>query len=325
MTFLACQIVPALTKRLDLMEERLRINGSHKSTFLNYSRKICEISLRFKKLPEDVSDSEINSYLDERVKSAKSLSLSEFKHSVYGLRYYFKTIGEQDRGIKLPSIKNEKRLPTVLSKQECKKLFRAAKNFKHRLILMLIYSAGLRLRELINLKWCDLDVDRMTIHIKQSKGKKDRYVPLAEYLLRDLVVYMMIKYKNKYIFSVGNSTRTMGGTGISFMLRSTVKRAGIIKEGVCLHTLRHSFATHLLEDGLDIISIKELLGHSRIETTLVYLHIADYDKGKKMSPLDTLYEDVKFNQIVWKKKFGMLSMKKNLISEHSKSQLTLFD
>jgi len=301
------------------------ITGRSESLINNYTRKITDLTLHYKKLPHFISEQELRDYLALLINGAKSFSQSEFKHTVYGMRFYFKMLN-LPLAVSLPIIKKNKKLPVVLSKQECKLLILNTKNFKHRLMLMLIYGSGLRVSEIINLKWNDLDVNRMMIHIKQAKGKKDRYVPLAVNILNDLVIHLTSVGTNKYIFNGGGAYKKMSPSGIRFLLREAVKRVGINKEGICLHTLRHSYATHLLEDGLDIISIKELLGHSRIETTLVYLHVADFKQRNKLSPLDTLLDTISNSeQKKHIKKINELIVHKHYLSQQPVNQLNLFE
>jgi integrase/recombinase XerD len=281
--------IPGFLAVLEEFRKSMLVNGLSDNSFTNYARNLALVSLRFNKLPAFVSEAEINQYLSELMQRAKSPSQSEFKHAVYSLRYYFKMIGGKMK-VKLPQVKNNKKLPVVLSKEECKLLFELTKNVKHKIILMFIYSAGLRVKELRSLKWSDVDADRMMILIRQSKGKKDRYVPLSEYILNYLTVFVGLGNMGDFIFTGARSKKGLSMSSVSLIMRNAVKRAGIRKTGVCLHTLRHSFATHLLEDGLDIISIKELLGHTSLESTLTYLHVAYQPLRKKSSPLDSLFE-----------------------------------
>lgn len=314
----------ALGNRMLQMQEKIALQKLCDSTFKNYSRQVKQISMRFNNLPENLSAGEINQYLAELAND--SASPSRFKHAVYGLRFYFRTIGKEGIRFNLPSLKKEARLPTVLSREECKRLFDYTQNVKHKAALLLIYSAGLRVQEISLMKLTDVDAQRKMIYIKNGKGRKPRYVPLSLRLLDTLVLYIE-KYRPRvYLFNGKTPGTPFGKTALSLAMRNAVKRARIKKEGACLHTLRHSFATHLLEDGLDIISIKELLGHSRIETTLVYLHVADYDKGKKHSPLDNLYgrrSTVKKNATIQIRKLSEYASK---YSEGSKNdQLLLFE
>lgn len=317
--------IPDFKTRINELKENMKVNGLSDNTFENYGRKLAEISLYFNKLPDEITENELRIYLSQLIDGAKSASLSEFKHTVYGMRYYFKMIGKESQ-VKLPKIKHESRLPTVLSKEECKLLFSLTNNHKHRIILLFIYAAGLRVSELVNLKWSCIDTDRMSVLIKRSKGNKDRYVPLADNLLADLVKYISGNRKSDYIFTAPLTNKKMSASGIRFLMRQAVKRAGIVKEGVCLHTLRHSFATHLLEDGLDLVSIKELLGHSRIDTTLVYLHVCNRTTLKKTSPLDSLYSRPDNDELSNnKEKFKSLVMDRQKEREKPLLQLNLFE
>ncbi len=321
----ACKQIPGFLNATQMLEQYILINGLSNSTFYSYSRKLVDLALYFNKLPEHISEDELREYLAVLIQQAKSNSKTEFKHTVYSMRFYFKMLG-MPMTVRLPIIKEDKTLPVVLSKQECKALIELTKNFKHRLILMFIYGSGLRVSELTNLKWSDINVNRMMIHIKQSKCRRDRYIPLAKNIVEYFVQYMLGYNRSEYVFFGPNAIGKMSHSGIQFMLKQAIKRAGINKTGVCLHTLRHSYATHLLEDGLDIISIKELLGHERIETTLVYLHVANYTRHQKMSPLDTLYGDVSDDDInKHKQKYTELSILKNNRMQTNENQLNLFD
>ncbi len=322
---LAYSQIPGYLQSMQMLEEYVLINGLSKATLSCYSRKLTDLALYFNKLPQHITEDELRKYLAVLIQQAKSNSKTEFKHTVYSMRFYFKMLGKP-MTVSLPKIKEDKNLPVVLSKQECLSLIELTKNFKHRLILMFIYGAGLRVRELTNLRWSDINVNRMMIHIKQSKGRRDRYVPLAKNIIADFVHYMLGFNVSEYVFFGPNYNGKMSHSGIQFMLKQAIKRAGINKTGVCLHTLRHSYATHLLEDGLDIISIKELLGHERIETTLVYLHVANYTRHQKMSPLDNLFGDVSDSELnKYKEKYTELSILKNSRIIVNENQLNLFE
>jgi site-specific recombinase XerD len=218
-----------------------------------------------------------------------SLSRSTFKHTVFGLRFYFKSIGLPKRAILLPAIQKENKLPVVLSRNECRALFNVPKLLKHRVILSLIYSAGLRVSELCNLKIGDVDFDRHLIHVKQSKFKKDRMLPLSTFIAIGLKKY--IEAENPYIWLFNGRVygEKMATRGIQWVMRESVKKTSIEKEGTCVHSLRHSYATHLLEDGVDIVTVQKLLGHHNIETTMIYLHVCEPFSKKPHSPFDTLY------------------------------------
>ena len=167
----AIQTVEGFEKVFKVIHQNTVLRGQSKSTFHNYLRRIALISLHFDRLPENIPDDEINEYLTSLALDPKSPSRSSFKHMVYGLRYYFRHIGENKRAIALPSLKNESKLPVILNRSELKELFKTPKLLKHRIILTLAYSAGLRSQELIKLKVSDIDFERKTIHIRQSKYK----------------------------------------------------------------------------------------------------------------------------------------------------------
>ena len=209
---------------------------------------------------------------------------------VYGLRYYFRHIGENKRAIALPSLKKEAKLPVILNRSELKELFRVPALLKHRILLTLIYSAGLRGREVINLKISDIDFERKTIHIRQSKYKKDRIVPLSDYMAQGLKKYLAVEHPHVYLFNGKEPDGRYSIKGLSWVIRQALKKTSIQKD-VNLHSLRHSYATHLIEEGVNIVTVKELLGHAHITTTIIYLHVARFSVVSAHSPLDTLYKD----------------------------------
>ena len=284
----AIQTVDGFEKVFKVIHQNTVLNGQSQSTFSNYIRRIAIISLHFNRLPENISDDEINEYLTSLALDPKSPSRSSFKHMVYGLRYYFRHIGQNKRAIALPSLKNESKLPVILNRSELKELFKTPKLLKHRIILALAYSAGLRSQELIKLKLSDIDFERKTIHIRQSKYKKDRIVPLSDYIAKGLMKYISVENPHTWVFNGKEPNGRYSPKGLSWVMCETLKKTGIQKK-VNLHSLRHSYATHLLEEGVNIVTIKELLGHATIQTTMIYLHVAQLPHTPPHSPLDTLY------------------------------------
>jgi site-specific recombinase XerD len=268
-------------------EEQMVIGGYSSSTLYNYSRAVGSLALQFKKSPLEIDDDEINSFLFSIAKE-KSASSTYFKHMVYGLRFFFRLYDREDRIIKLPTIKNDRKLPVVLSREELKRLFIAPQRLKQRVLFALIYSAGLRVGEVCNLKIGDIDSDRMQVRVVKSKGKVDRYVPLSVYVLKGLRSYLKSSKPKDYLFNGRVKGTPLGSSAVQQSFRLAVKSAGITKD-VSVHSLRHTYATHLLEEGVDIVTIKELLGHATIETTMMYLHVAKVDRVNAHSPLDTLY------------------------------------
>jgi len=267
--------------------ERVTIDQNSKSMITNYSRSIAAIALHFNRVPHQISADEINSYL-YRMTVHEKQSISYFKQAVYGLRHWLRLFGMEEKAIQMPSIKKEEKLPVVLSKEECKELFKAPKWFKHRYLLAFAYAGGLRMNELRSLKIADVDLNRKQIHIKQGKGKKDRYVVLSNLLAKKFHQYLSEFKPMVYLFEGQVPGEPMGERSLQYVINEALKKTSIKKEA-SMHTLRHSFATHLMEDGIDIHSIQRLLGHSDIRTTIIYLHVAQIKPRLAHSPLDTLY------------------------------------
>ena len=202
-------------------------------------------------------------------------------------------MGMEGKGVVLPQIKRDIKLPCVLNKEEVKRLLKAPKYLKHRLIIGMLYGCGLRSYELCALKLSDLDFERKTVFIPKKKGKTDRYVPLSPLLIRGLKKYITTENPQVHLFnsqvSKAGKARGLTTNGIRWIIKENRSKIGSSKQ-ITAHTLRHTFATHLLEYGVDIVSLKELLGHAHIEMTLTYLHVANLPNGSKFSPLDKLYD-----------------------------------
>ena len=173
-------------------------------------------------------------------------------------------------------------------------MLQSADLLKHRVLIGLIYGCGLRCMEVRNIELRHLDFDRKLLHVVQSKGKKDRYIPLSDHLIRGLKNYISIEHPTTFLFT-GNTKDAKGfdsrysQRGVQWVIKSICKKAGIHKD-VHTHTLRHSYATHLLEDGVNILLVQRLLGHSNIESTMVYLHVFQLENQKAHSPLDTVFD-----------------------------------
>ena len=284
----ACHEIKGFRNLYQELDDKVRLSGQSTSTLYNYSRKIAQLCLHFGKLPQHINEKELNKHLASMARQSKSPSLSEFKHAVYGIRYCYRLLGLQDKLITLPKIKHDNKLPVVLNYEECKTLFKTPELLKHRVLLSLIYSSGLRAGEASRLKISDIDSGRMMIHIRQSKYNKDRYVPLSPIMLQGLRKYYYACHPVEYLFNGNEAGTPFTVRGMQSALHETVKKCKLQK-GITLHTLRHSYATHLLEFGMDIITIKELLGHERIATTMVYLHVAKPNRTNLFSPFDRLY------------------------------------
>lgn len=179
-----------------------------------------------------------------------------------------------------------------MSAEEVRLMLKTPSYLKHRLILATLYDCGLRCFELRKVKLTDVDFNRKMLYVQEGKGRKDRYVPISEHLLRGLKKYIETDGPQIWLFNglpdQDGKPTAYSQRGIQWIVRQTKKEAGLEKE-ITTHTFRHSYATHLLENGLDLVSIKELLGHAHIETTMLYLHVAKSGRQKTFSPLDKLY------------------------------------
>jgi len=281
-------LVPEFDGVIKRLSQQVTLRGQSPSTLNNYIRRIALFVIHFERLPEQVTEDEANEYLVALARDPKSPSRSSFKHMVYGLRYYYRLIGLNKKAIALPSLKGDTKLPVILNRSELKDLFAAPKLLKQRIVLCLIYSAGLRGQEVINLKISDIDFERKTIHIRQTKYKKDRIMPLSPTMAIGLKKYLKAENPHIWLFNGKQADSQYSTQGLSWVMRENLKKTSITKK-VNLHSLRHSYATHLLEEGVNIVSLKQLLGHAEITTTMIYLHVAQFEHTKPHSPLDTLY------------------------------------
>ncbi|TCX54619.1 recombinase XerC [Dehalobacter sp. 12DCB1] len=218
----------------------------------------------------------------------KKHSHSFVNQSISAIKFFFfSVLGRTDICYNLPRPKKEEILPDVLSQEEVFCILRSVKNIKHRAILFLIYSAGLRVSEVVNLQVNDIDKSRMLIHIRQAKGRKDRYSILSEITLNILRKYVR-EYKVKdWLFKGGNEGSHLSERSVQNIFKEACTKANI-KKDVSVHSLRHSFATHLLEGGTDLRYIQELLGHKNSKTTEIYTHVSQRDLAKIHSPIDAL-------------------------------------
>lgn len=205
--------------------------------------------------------------------------------AVSSLRFFFKRVVDRsDIFVKLEVPKKEKKLPTVLSTQEVRNLIDSANFAKSKLIIKMLYSSGLRVSELVNLTPKDLDFQQNIGWVRKGKGSKDRIFKIAESINKQLQKYINKNPQNKYLFS---EEKPMSTRNVQIMIKKLAKRAKINKK-VTPHTLRHSFATHLLENGENLLVIQQLLGHENLETTRIYTHISQDQIKNVKSPLDNL-------------------------------------
>lgn len=279
---------------LERFERNISVLGRSPRTFDNYSRHIAAMALHFGCLPTELDPEQVQDYLYGLQQRSKTPSQTYFKHTVYGLRFLLKAEGLPYEFLRLPGIGRSNKLPVILSRQELWAMLQAAQLLKHKLLIGLLYGCGLRCMEVRSIELKHLDFDRQLLHIVQSKGNKDRYVPLSDHLIRGIRKYVSATHPKKYLFEgAGNPDgRDFDGRysqrGVQWAVKSVAKEAGIIKE-VNVHMLRHSYATHLLEDGVNIVTVQKLLGHANIETTMVYLHVCQTPDQLPQSPIDKVF------------------------------------
>lgn len=244
--------------------------------FLNFSGK---------RLP-DINDDDIKNYLLHLAENKQSAT-STLNQAINALKFYYGEVLKRKFVYEIKRPRKDKKLPVILSQEEITKILSSVDNIKHKAILMLIYSAGLRVGEVVKLKPEDIDSKRMLIHIKGSKGRKDRYTILSETALEILREYWREYKPRKWLFEGARPGRYLSIRTVEKILEHACEKANIRKD-VSVHTLRHSFATHLLEGGTDLRYIQELLGHKDSKTTEIYTHVSIKSIGKIKSPLDTL-------------------------------------
>jgi len=285
----ACQAVSEFKPLSEKFLRKYTIAGKSDSCTRNYLMQISKMVLHFKCSPLDLTIDQLEEYL-YFIRQQETPSLSSFKHLVYGLRAMFSMFKQEKLYLNLPSIAQSKALPVVFSQQEIRVILKAPNLLKHRVLFALIYDCGLRISELINLKITDIDFNRRLVHIRQSKHKKDRYVPVSALVLKRLGDYLSTSRPQVWLFNGKVRGEQLSREGVRHAFRSAIRKAGIEKQ-VCVHTLRHSYATHLLEMGLDIVSVKNQMGHAEIRTTMMYLHIARSNPKAGFSPVEKLYDD----------------------------------
>ncbi|WP_370687431.1 site-specific tyrosine recombinase/integron integrase [Fulvivirga maritima] len=284
----ACKKYPHFAEQYLKLKRAVELAGRSQSTLNNYARCLAHMVKHFKCSLLEIDEEQLLDYLQWLKNKHNTPSESYFKHTIYGLRFLYRQYGIKQLLVALPSLKRQKALPVVLSQQEVRVILKTPKLLKHRLIIALLYGCGLRNFELCNLKIADVDLNRKMIHVRKGKGNKDRYVPIGEMLIRGIKQYINAERPSSFLL-LSNKAEQYTPRGIQWVMRQVRTESGIQKQ-LTAHALRHSYATHLLEMGMDIISLKELLGHQAIQTTMVYLHVARVGRKDTFSTLDKLYE-----------------------------------
>lgn len=250
----------------------LRLRNKSPRTIETYVLRVGLFAKHFGRSPEQLGPDEIRSYQQHLL--ARQVSWSQFNQAVCALRFLYNvTLGRPEVITHLPFAKRPRTLPTVLSPDEVVRLLQAALAGRDRTLLDVAYSCGLRLKELLGLQVPDIDSARMVLHVRHGKGQKERLVPLSARLLDVLRGYWKQYRPATWLFAGAKPGTALSGGAVQRLCQRTAKRAGLTKR-IHPHILRHSFATHLLEAGVDLLSVQALLGHSHFNTTAKYLHIS---------------------------------------------------
>jgi len=261
--------------------QEMSLRGFSRSTIGSYIYYVSDFLRFVKKSPKEVNSSDIKAYLEKLIKEGKSGSTINSAYSA--LYFYFGKVLRRKFFVNIPRSKKEKKLPVVLTKEEVLQILGAVKNVKHKLILALMYSSGLRVSEVVNLKVCDLDLESKLLTVRQSKGKKDRTTIISDKVADVLKKYLANKEAHQLVFQSERGDKLTTRTAQA-IFHEALKKTGIKKNATC-HSLRHSFATHLLESGTDIRYIQELLGHNSVQTTQIYTKVTNYGLKNIKSPL----------------------------------------
>ncbi len=280
-----------MVKHYDRMKTDLELRGFSPKTQQNYLGNVRRFVAHYQRSPETLGREEVRAYLHHLI-SERGLSKSTL-HSVYSaLKFFYeKTLGQSWEAFELPRPKASRTLPVVLSPQEIQAILAAPRNLKHRALLMVIYSGGLRIAEATHLRVDDIDSQRMTIRVRQGKGAKDRYTLLGQKTLRVLREYWLYYKPVDWLFPGQPEDQPLSERSGQEIFKRALARAGISKAAT-MHTLRHSFATHLLETGVDLTYIQRLMGHKSLKTTSIYLHVSQRDLSQIVSPIDQWEEVV---------------------------------
>jgi site-specific recombinase XerD len=268
------------------MVRDMQLRNFSPNTQHGYVNSVAGLAKYYRRSPDMIGSAEIQDYIIYLLNDRK-MALGSCHTVISGLRFFYTVTLQKERtSVPIPPMKNYRRLPDILSGSELERMFTATKNIKHRALLMTAYAGGLRASELVHLKITDIHSDRMMIRIEQGKGMKDRYTLLSQRLLEELRAYWKIKRPGIWLFQ-GNTERPMTREMAHHVYVEAKKRAGLQHRGG-IHTLRHCFATHLLEAGTDLRTIQILMGHNSIRTTVRYLQVTSKTLQGVRSPLDLL-------------------------------------
>jgi len=269
------------------MDGDLVVRGMSVRTREAYLGAVAQLAKYYRRSPDRISEQEVQQYLLYLIQERK-LAWSSCNVAAQGLRFFYRvTLKKSEAQFAIPHARQPQKLPQILAREEIEALFQKTINPKHRAILMVAYGAGLRLNEIRHLKVSDIDSARMTLRVEQGKGAKDRYTLLSPRLLAELRGYWKAYRPAHWLFPGKEPAHPVSDNTVQRIFEAARVRAGIVKK--CgIHGLRHAFATHLLEAGVDIHTIQRLMGHGHISSTLRYFHLARKHLAGTPSPLELL-------------------------------------
>ena len=265
------------------------VNHFSVSTIKGYMAAIKRLQAFHGFPPEQLTEDQLVAFVCH-IKEGLHLSSVSMRIAVSAIKYFYRHIlGLTALAGEVPYPKQEKQIRAILAGAEVRALFEKTDNLKHRLLLKLTYSAGLRRSEVIAIQLADFDWKNMQLLVRQGKGRKDRYSVLAHSLRPDFDQYMLEHSPEQFLFCGRKKGQSLSENSTRWIMDRAIERARIKKEGVCLHSLRHSFASHLLSIHTDIVTVQKLMGHDDIRTTMQYLHLGNRPNSDPRSPMDTIY------------------------------------
>jgi len=278
-------------KLRDQMLADLQLSGAKPRTQKTYLREVENLAKYFHRSPEELGEAELKEYMLYLI-NERHLSEGTYRFYIAGLKFLYRTTLKREWPVeKIKHPRRKRKLPVVLDVSEVESLFSVTKNLKHKAILMMTYSSGLRASETARLKLTDIDSKRMTVKVRDGKGGKDRYSILSQTALEHLRQYWKKYRPTEWLFEGQKKDDHISIHSIQLMFYAARKRAGITKQA-SVHTLRHSFATHLIEAGTSLHHVQLLLGHRSPTTTTVYLHVSRLNLSQVISPLDKTAQQI---------------------------------
>lgn len=281
----AIEKVPAISNRFSVFQSKLQIAHYAPGTITDYCHALYKAVVFIAKLPDDFTQADVDGYLQSMLSRKPVPAEAQFKHFVYGLKCYRETMGCTElKGLPLPKIRRERKLPRILSVEQVMSLLHVCDLYS-KTLLSIIYDCGLRAFEACNLKWNDIYFDRQQVHIKKGKGSKDRVVPISASMITVLKAFRKDYPSKNFIFKQFGKDCQIDNAFIRSRLKEGLYKAGL-DTTLTTHSLRHSYATHLLDAGEDIQTVQQRLGHKSVTTTMIYLHLAKIKRNQCICLID---------------------------------------